>query len=310
MRSNQSCIIIKEDRTIHDLIFLRHPEWYKPVDRWIYNHKFRKACINSDKIIAVSQCTKQDIIELYKIEPEKIEVVYQGCDPLLRKKVSESENASDEENAASDAEKTKLAVAFDKGKDFMTRHGNIWQIVKFTLISLIAFLAEFASMYALQYGLEDVLGNQEFHWFVFHYAPGRNGAFGTAGFIAMLVSKCIAEIISFTINRKKTFNANNNVVFSAIMYIITVIALILFTTWLAGILGDAIGPAIGADLGNTISKMLGSLISWVVIFLMDKFVIMRKVDKGEAAEENAEAALAADAEENEAVTEISSGDRE
>lgn len=77
--------------TIHDLIFLRHSEWYKPVDRWIYNHKFRKACINSDKIIAVSQCTKQDIIELYKIEPEKIEVVYQGCDPLFRKKVSESE---------------------------------------------------------------------------------------------------------------------------------------------------------------------------------------------------------------------------
>ena len=203
--------------------------------------------------------------------------------------VSEGENASDEENAASDAEKTKLAVAFDKGKDFMTRHGNIWQIVKFTLISLIAFLAEFASMYALQYGLEDVLGNQEFHWFVFHYAPGRNGAFGTAGFIAMLVSKCIAEIISFTINRKKTFNANNNVVFSAIMYVLTVIALILFTTWLAGVLGDAIGPAIGADLGNTISKMLGSLISWVVIFLMDKFVIMRKVDKGEDADENADA---------------------
>lgn len=203
--------------------------------------------------------------------------------------VSEVENASDEENAASDAEKTKLAVAFDKGKDFMTRHGNIWQIVKFTLISLIAFLAEFASMYALQYGLEDVLGNQEFHWFVFHYAPGRNGAFGTAGFIAMLVSKCIAEIISFTINRKKTFNANNNVVFSAIMYVLTVIALILFTTWLAGVLGDAIGPAIGADFGNTISKMLGSLISWVVIFLMDKFVIMRKVDKGEDADENADA---------------------
>ena len=208
------------------------------------------------------------------------------------------------------AEQGKFAAAFGKGKAFMTRHGNIWQIVKFTLISLIAFLAEFASMYALQYGLEGVLGNEDFHWFIFHYAAGRNGAFGTAGFIAMLVSKCIAEIISFTINRKKTFNANNNVVFSAIMYVITVIALILFTTWLAGILGDAIGPAIGADLGNTISKMLGSLISWVVIFLMDKFVIMRKVDKGEAAEENAEAALAADAEENEAVTEISSGDRE
>ena len=235
------------------------------------------------------------------------------CAAAAENEVAADAGAESADGAVSEgaqAEQGKFAAAFGKGKAFMTRHGNIWQIVKFTLISLIAFLAEFASMYALQYGLEGVLGNEDFHWFIFHYAAGRNGAFGTAGFIAMLVSKCIAEIISFTINRKKTFNANNNVVFSAIMYVITVIALILFTTWLAGILGDAIGPAIGADLGNTISKMLGSLISWVVIFLMDKFVIMRKVDKGEAAEENAEAALAADAEENEAVTEISSGDRE
>lgn len=210
-------------------------------------------------------------------------------------------------DAADDADKSKFAVAFGKGKEFMTRHGHIWQVVKFTLISLIAFIAEFASMYALQYGLEGVLGNREFHWFIFHYAAGREGAFGTAGFIAMLVSKCIAEIISFTINRKKTFKANNNVVFSAIMYVLTVIALILFTTWLAGVLGDAIGPAIGADAGNTISKMLGSLISWVVIFLMDKFVIMRRVDKDE--EENSETAdaaeaLAADTSAGETVSEV------
>lgn len=76
---------------------------------------------------------------------------------------------------------------------------------------------------------------------------------------------------------------------------------------LAGVLGDAIGPAIGADAGNTISKMLGSLISWVVIFLMDKFVIMRRVDKDE--EENAETAdaaeaLAADASADETVSEV------
>lgn len=235
--------------------------------------------------------------------------------------VTDGETAEEGEVAAQSGMKGKATAAFHKGKAFMTRHGNIWQVVKFTLISCIAFIAEFASMYALQYGLEGVCGNEDFHWFIFHYAAGRGGAFGTAGFIAMLGSKCIAEIISFTINRKKTFNANNNVVFSAIMYVITVVALIIFTTWLAGVLGDAMGPAIGADAGNTISKMLSSVISFVVIFLMDKFVIMRKVDKGdkEAAADSAEgeamaaealAADTADAEENEAVTEISSGDRE
>ena len=138
---------------------------------------------------------------------------------------------------------------------FLTDHANIFQIVKFTLISLIAFVAEFASMYALQYGLLDQYGNVPFKWFVFKYTPEKN--FGLAGFIAMLVSKCIAEIISFTINRKKTFSANNNVVFSAIMYVITVISIIILSTWLAGddALGGVLGAAVGADLGNGVRKV-------------------------------------------------------
>ena len=216
--------------------------------------------------------------------------------------VTDGEVSEGGDEAAQSGVKGKATAAFHKGKAFMTRHGNIWQIVKFTLISCIAFIAEFASMYALQYGLEGVCGNEHFHWFIFDYAAGREGAFGTAGFIAMLGSKCIAEIISFTINRKKTFNANNNVVFSAIMYVITVIAVILLSTWLAGALGDVMGPAIGADWGNTISKLLGSLLSWVIMFLMDKFVIMRRLDKGEKEVETETAeAIAADAQNGEAV---------
>ena len=84
-----------------------------------------------------------------------------------------------------------------KVKQFLSKHANILQIVKFTLISLIAFVAEFASMYALQYGLKDIWGDIDFHWFEFNYAAGENGAYGLAGFVAFLGSKCIAEIISF-----------------------------------------------------------------------------------------------------------------
>ncbi len=166
-----------------------------------------------------------------------------------------------------------------KVKQFLSKHANILQIIKFTLISLIAFVAEFASMYALQYGLKDIWGDIDFHWFEFNYAAGENGAYGLAGFVAFLGSKCIAEIISFIVNRKKTFAANNNVVFSTIMYVITVVAIIILSTWLGGALGSVLGGEIGADFGNTIAKLIGSLLSWVIIFLMDKFVIMRKTYK-------------------------------
>ncbi len=65
--------------TIHDLIFNRHPEYFKPIDRKIYNFKFNRACQHADKIVAVSETTKRDIISYYGIDDSKIEVIYQGC---------------------------------------------------------------------------------------------------------------------------------------------------------------------------------------------------------------------------------------
>jgi len=74
---------VKSIVTIHDLIFLHFPQYYKLIDRIIYNYKFRKACENADRIIAVSECTKRDIINYYHIRPQKIDVVYQGCDNIF-----------------------------------------------------------------------------------------------------------------------------------------------------------------------------------------------------------------------------------
>lgn len=71
--------------TIHDLIYRRMPECYKPIDRFLYDYKYRKACENSDRIIAVSKRTKDDITELYNIDPDKIDVAYQGCDKQFKK---------------------------------------------------------------------------------------------------------------------------------------------------------------------------------------------------------------------------------
>ncbi len=69
--------------TIHDLIFLHYPDYYKPIDRAIYNYKFRRACENADRIIAISEFTKREIMHYYGTPEDKIDVVYQGCDPVF-----------------------------------------------------------------------------------------------------------------------------------------------------------------------------------------------------------------------------------
>lgn len=69
--------------TVHDLIFMRYPKQFGPVNYRIYLAKVKHACKVADKIIAISQKTKDDLIELLGIDSGKIEVVYQGCDPVF-----------------------------------------------------------------------------------------------------------------------------------------------------------------------------------------------------------------------------------
>lgn len=77
--------------TIHDLIFERNPEQYNPIDVKIYRKKFSHACKHADKVIAISQQTKDDIIQFYGTPASKIEICYQSCNPSFGIKVSEEE---------------------------------------------------------------------------------------------------------------------------------------------------------------------------------------------------------------------------
>ena len=72
---------IKSVVTIHDLIFLRHPKFYHWIDTKIYAWKFRQTIREADHIIAVSECTKRDIMEYGHIDESRISVIYQSYAP-------------------------------------------------------------------------------------------------------------------------------------------------------------------------------------------------------------------------------------
>ena len=82
---------IKTVVTIHDLIFLRHPEYYKWIDRKIYAWKFRRTLKEADLIIAISECTKRDIIHYGHVPEEKIRLVYQSCSTWFKQHVGDDQ---------------------------------------------------------------------------------------------------------------------------------------------------------------------------------------------------------------------------
>lgn len=43
----------------------------------------RVSLARADKIIAVSECTKRDMLEIFKVDPQKVEVIYHGIEPAV-----------------------------------------------------------------------------------------------------------------------------------------------------------------------------------------------------------------------------------
>ena len=80
--------------TIHDLIFMRHPEYYHWIDTKIYEWKFRQTLREADHIIAISERTRQDILELGGQQyADRISVIYQSFAPRFSAEVSAERKA-------------------------------------------------------------------------------------------------------------------------------------------------------------------------------------------------------------------------
>lgn len=69
-------IDLKTVVTIHDVIFLKFPKYYKTIDRKIYYYKTLYATQNADLIITTSNQTKQDLDEFFGCG-DKCQTIYQ-----------------------------------------------------------------------------------------------------------------------------------------------------------------------------------------------------------------------------------------
>ena len=81
----------KKILTVHDLSFLRYPEFFSARKNfWHHGLNVKKLVKKYDMIVAISENTKLDLIELLQIPEEKIVVIYSGLNNE-EKKLSEAE---------------------------------------------------------------------------------------------------------------------------------------------------------------------------------------------------------------------------
>lgn len=69
--------------TMHDLIVRRYPHYFSLFDRIVHRLKQRHACRVADVVVAISEQTKRDLVDLMHVPEHKIKVVYQSCDHIF-----------------------------------------------------------------------------------------------------------------------------------------------------------------------------------------------------------------------------------
>lgn len=103
---------VKTIVTMHDAIFMRYPQLYSASYRNIFIRKNRYACRIADRIIAISEQTKQDLIHYFDADESKIDVVYQGCNAIFRTRTTKEEQQ-------------QIAQKYDLPKHFILTVGAI-----------------------------------------------------------------------------------------------------------------------------------------------------------------------------------------
>lgn len=69
--------------TIHDLSFMRYPQAFPAPQRMYLQSQVRRSARHARRVIAVSQATKEDVVALFGVPPERITVIYNGVDDMF-----------------------------------------------------------------------------------------------------------------------------------------------------------------------------------------------------------------------------------
>ena len=164
--------------------------------------------------------------------------------------------------------------AEEKGSALVT----LWQLVKFTVVSLLATVVQFSALNILQHiPAIHALQEQPFHWFVFHYDLDAGGL---KYFIAFNAANILAQVVAFFVNRKKTFGGTTSIPITLTIYLAFTLALICFSAWLSPALVVFLtGRGIGEQLAGNIATMACSAIQFFAYFPVDKLLMRNKENK-------------------------------
>lgn len=238
-----------------------------------------------------------------EVAVEDVEQTVQDTEVVEEQTTSQDAVAVEDEVADAPAENTdektkkkiKLPQGLQKLVDKIKANENLRQMIVFTLFSFICggsqliislvlpMLLKLSDSPVLQAVFPGfTIGSVPlFQYLGKEVSPGVYAG-GVSDFIGFLVGSIVGQVLTFVLNRKKTFNCTNNIVISGIMYAIVAVAIIFAQTLVCGAILNALNNAVpdasdflSGTVFNLVAQAVSGILGLVMSFLGNKFLVMR-----------------------------------
>ena len=179
-------------------------------------------------------------------------------------------------------------MSFQKIRDYLDKHRTKREVVYFMGFGFFALVAELLVRFVCDISLQNLD-------YMLEIWPFPEQALGS--FLAFLLSNIVAKAISFVLNRKKTFKANNSAAKSLLIYISVCVVLLIIETIIGTPLQNklyilfgggydeldfstesALKPAL-YQLCGTLSQLIYCAGDSLIMFFMNKYVIMKRKEQ-------------------------------
>ena len=172
-------------------------------------------------------------------------------------------------------------------KTFNEKHrdSSLWQFIKFNLVSTSISLIQLLLANVLPAFFDSVkTGLPSFLQPIFDPSVLFDGESSyvvdgvvTWGYVLpFFLSNLIANIYGYFVNMKATFQGKGSGS-GIVIYLLVLFSLILFSTWLQGIITAHLSGGKLAFAARTIAAMAAGLVQVAVLFPLEKFVLFREV---------------------------------
>ena len=158
----------------------------------------------------------------------------------------------------------------DKAENKGAGRKTIWQVVKFLVVSLLVTIIQIALvnlLYFLMKAWKEPLVTPFKEVFTAQIMGEGHDNFGYV--LPFFLSNFIANTVGYFLNKRKTFKSDAPILF----------VLIVFSTWLQGLIANGL-TLLGAEvIAPTIASMVAGGLQFLLLFPLQKYVLLREKKK-------------------------------